>query len=160
MIDATDMSTPVTRGELREEIERLEIRLDQKFERLEQKLDQKLEQKLDQKLAHMATKADLEIWGGALHMAMKTNFEIWGEALFERLLIELARHIKAVQESLPIQVSAIDDKYADLAISIGHARQPRLSSTSLCYGTTTRGEDPDRGSFRRFRTVAVRVSGR
>jgi chaperonin cofactor prefoldin len=113
MIDATDMSTPVTRGELREEIERLEIRL-------EQKLDQKLEQKLDQKLAHMATKADLEIWGGALHMAMKTNFEIWGGALFERLLTELARHVKAVQESLPIQVSAIDDKYADLPARVSH----------------------------------------
>jgi hypothetical protein len=37
------ISTPVTRGELREEIERLEIRL-------------------DQKLAQLATKADLEIW--------------------------------------------------------------------------------------------------
>jgi chaperonin cofactor prefoldin len=101
MIDATAMSTPVTRGELREEIERLEIRL-------------------DQKLAHMATKADLEIWGGALHMAMKTNFEIWGGALFERLLTELARHVKAVQESLPIQVSAIDDKYADLPARVSH----------------------------------------
>jgi chaperonin cofactor prefoldin len=105
MIDATDTSTPVTRGELREEIERLEIRLDQK---------------LDQKLAHMATKADLEIWGGALHMAMKTDFELWGGALFERLLTELARHVKAVQESLPIQVSAIDDKYADLPARVSH----------------------------------------
>jgi hypothetical protein len=46
MADATDMSTPVTRGELREETERLEIRIEQKF---------------DHKLAHMATKTDLEI---------------------------------------------------------------------------------------------------
>lgn len=40
--DATDMSTPVTRGELREELAKFEIRLDQKF---------------DQKL---------DLWGGAL----------------------------------------------------------------------------------------------
>jgi hypothetical protein len=53
MVDATGMSTPVTRGELREEIERIEIRLDQ------------LEIRLDQKLAQLATKADLEILGDA-----------------------------------------------------------------------------------------------
>jgi len=126
MVDATDMSTPVTRGELREEIEcleiridQLEIRLDQKLEKLDQKLE-KLEQKFDQKLEHTATKADLEIWGGALHLAMKTNFEILGGALFERLLTELARHVKAVQESLPTQISAIDDKYADLPARVSH----------------------------------------
>jgi hypothetical protein len=92
MTPSTDMSNPVTRGELREEIERLEIRLEQK---LEEKLEQKLEEKLEQKLAHVATKADLEIWGGAL-------------------MAELARHTKAVQESMSTQVSVIDEKYADL----------------------------------------------
>src|SRR4051812_43163219 len=54
MIDATDMSTPVTRGELRAELEQFEIRLEQKLEqleiRLEIRLEKKLEQKLDQKL--------------------------------------------------------------------------------------------------------------
>jgi chaperonin cofactor prefoldin len=127
MVDATAMSTPITRSELREEIERLEtrfdqleIRFDQKLELLEQKLEQKLEKKFDQKLAPMATKADLEIWGGALHMAMKTNFESLGGVLFERLQTELARHVKAVQESLPIQISAIDDKYADLPARVNH----------------------------------------
>lgn len=48
MFDATDRSTPVTRGELRAELEQLEIRL---------------EQKLEQRLAHLATKAELELWG-------------------------------------------------------------------------------------------------
>ena len=136
------MSTPVTRGELRAEIAHLEVRLEHKFEqmleekleqkldqkldqkleeklekkleeKLEQKLDQKLEQKLDQKLdeklekrlAHLATKADLEIWGGAL---------------LERLLTELARHTKAIQESMSIQISAVDDKYADLPARVSH----------------------------------------
>lgn len=76
----------MTRAELREEIERLEIRI-------------------DHKLTPMATKADLEIWGGAL---------------FEHLMTELSRHAKAVQESLPTQVSAIDDKYADLPARVSH----------------------------------------
>jgi chaperonin cofactor prefoldin len=98
------MSTPVTRGELRKEIERLEIRLDQKLDRLDQKFDQKF----TQMASTMATKTDLEIWGGAL---------------FERLLTELARHTKAVQEALSTQVSAIDDKYADLP-----ARMNRLEA--------------------------------
>jgi hypothetical protein len=105
MVDPTGMSTPVTHGELREELERLEIHLEQKFE---------------QERAHMATKTDLEIWGGALHMAMKTNFEIWGGALFERLMTELARHVKAIQEAMSTQVSVIDDKFADLPARVSH----------------------------------------
>jgi len=47
MVDATDMSTPVTRGELREELEQFK-------------------QQLNEQLALLATKAELEIWGGAL----------------------------------------------------------------------------------------------
>ncbi|HEX7838036.1 MAG TPA: hypothetical protein VF469_11265 [Kofleriaceae bacterium] len=92
----TDMSTPVTRGELRAEIEQLEIRL-----------EQKLDQKLDQKLAHVATKADLEVWG-------------------QRLLTELARHTKAIEEALSAQVSVVDEKYADLP-----GRVKRLETTVL-----------------------------
>ena len=45
MVDATDMSTPVTRGELRKE------------------------------LAHLATKAELEIWGGALLARLMARIE-------------------------------------------------------------------------------------
>ena len=104
MVDPTDMSTPVTRGELREEIERLEIRLDQKLDRLDQQFDQKFAQMANK----MATKADLEIWGGAL---------------LERLLTELARHTKASQEEMLMRISAIDDKYADLP-----ARMNRLEA--------------------------------
>lgn len=108
MANPTDMTTPVTRGELREELAQLEIRLEQKLEeKLDQKLEQKLEEKLDrmldqklqQRLAHLATKADLEIWGGAL---------------LARIQTDLARHTKAIQEALSAQVSALDDKYTDL----------------------------------------------
>jgi hypothetical protein len=90
MVASTDMSTPVTRGELREEIEQLEIRL-------------------EDKLAHMATKADLEIWGGAL---------------LERLMTELARHTRAIQEAMATQISVVDEKYADLP-----GRVSRLETT-------------------------------
>ena len=126
MLDAMDTSTPVTRGELREEIaqletrldqklenleSRLETRLDQKLENLETRLDQKLDRKLDQKLVHVATKADLDLWGGAL---------------LERLLTELARHTRASQEAMLTQISVIDEKYADLP-----ARVTRLEATVL-----------------------------
>jgi exonuclease VII large subunit len=99
MDDATNMSTPVTRGELKAELEQFEIRLDQK---LDQKL-QKLEQKLDQKLG---------LWGGALRAQI--------EASEQRLLTELARHVRAIQEALSTQVSVIDEKYADLPARVKH----------------------------------------
>jgi hypothetical protein len=102
MIGPDDMSTPVTRGELREEIAQLEIRLDQK-------LDQKLEQRFTQMTAQMASQ-----------MATKRDLELWGGALFERLQIELARHTRAIQETLSRQVSTIDDKYADLPARVSH----------------------------------------
>jgi hypothetical protein len=48
----------------------------------------------------MATKADLEIWGGAL------------------LETELARHTKAVQEAMSKQISTVDEQYADQPASV------------------------------------------
>jgi hypothetical protein len=104
--DAIDMSSPVTRGELREELAQLEIRLEAK---LESKLDQKLESKLDQKL---------EMWGGAL-LARIADSE-------RRLLAELARHCNSIQESLSKQLSVIDEKYADLP-----ARVTRLEAKAF-----------------------------
>lgn len=106
MFDATDMSTPVTRGELRAELEQLEIRL---------------EQKLEQKLAHLATKAELEIWGGALLARIESGERPLLETLLERidsseqrLLAELARHTRASHEDMMKQFSILDEKYADL----------------------------------------------
>jgi hypothetical protein len=80
-----DMTTPVTRGELRDELQQLEARVDRKLERLDEKL---------------------EAWGGALLARIES-----GE---QRMLAELARHAKAIQEALSTQGSAIDEKYADL----------------------------------------------
>lgn len=110
--DASDMSTPVTRGELHEELARFEARIEQRFERLEQKLERKLEQKMEDRLEQFEQKLDQKL---------NTAFEIWGGALLariaeseQRLLAELARHTRAVYESMAGQISAIDEKYAEL----------------------------------------------
>jgi ubiquinone biosynthesis protein UbiJ len=100
--DATDMSTPVTRGELREEFARFEIKVDQKLDQLERRLDLKFDQKL-------------EIWGGAL-VARIADSE-------RRMIAELARHCNAMQEALSKQISVIDEKYSDLP-----ARMRRLEA--------------------------------
>ena len=97
MTSAMDVSAPVTRGELRAEIEQLEIRL-------------------EQRLALMATKADLEIWAGAL---------------MERMSAEIARHTRAVQEEMRSQVAVIDDKYKDLP-----GRVSRLEAAVFPSSTT------------------------
>jgi hypothetical protein len=101
MIDAGDMSTPVTRGELRAEL-----------------------QQLEQKLAHLATKNELEIWGGGLLARIESTetrlierierLEERSILLEDRLLAELARHTKAICEEMSRRMSAIDEKYADL----------------------------------------------
>jgi hypothetical protein len=59
-----------------------------------------------QELAERATRRDLEIWGGALVARM--------DGMEHRLSAELARHARAIQESMQAQVSASDEKYADL----------------------------------------------
>lgn len=51
-----------------------------------------LEIRLEQKLAHLATKAELEAWGGALLARIES-----GE---QRMLTELARHAKAIQDAV------------------------------------------------------------
>jgi hypothetical protein len=115
MLESTDMSTPVTRGELKAELEQFEIRLEQ---RLEDKLERKLEEKFDQKLG---------LWGGALMArieageqrlaqridGLERRFDVF-DGMEQRLLAELARHTRAIQESMSAQSSAIDEKYADL----------------------------------------------
>jgi len=121
MDDSTDMSIPVTRGEFLEAFAQLEVRL----ERLEQRLEQKFEQKLD----HLATKVrvELEIWGGALLARIEAGERRqpeWAASLEQRLLTDLARHTKAACEMMAMQISAIDDKYAELP-----GRVSRLEAT-------------------------------
>jgi hypothetical protein len=120
MIDSIDMSTPVTRGELKAELEQFEIRLEQRLEdKLERKLEDKLEDKLERKLERkLEDKFDqkLGLWGGALMAridGLERRFDVF-EGMEQRLLAELARHARAIQESMSAQISAIDEKYADL----------------------------------------------
>jgi hypothetical protein len=48
------------------------------------------------------------------------------EASEQRLLTELARHVRAIQEALSTQISVIDEKCADLPV-----RVKRLETTVL-----------------------------
>jgi hypothetical protein len=120
MASTTDMSTPVTRGELQAELAPLATKaeLHAALAPLATKAELHaalvplatkaelvpLATKAD--LVPLATKAELDLWGGALLARM--------EASEQRLLAELARHIKAAFESMSTQISVIDEKYADL----------------------------------------------
>jgi exonuclease VII large subunit len=125
MSGAIDMSTPVTRGELREELEQLRQTLRQD---LRQELGHEFRQALQLEVSKLATKHELEMWGGALLARIETgerrlvkelnrlNERIGSteQRLNERMRVELARHSKANHESMVTLISAIDDKYKDL----------------------------------------------
>jgi hypothetical protein len=89
--ESSDMSAPVTRGELRIELA-------------------ELEQKLEKKLEKYATKVDLELWGGALFERLL----VMEERLEQRLSAQMARHSNALFERLESLVSVVDEKYQDL----------------------------------------------
>lgn len=124
MAEHDDM-TPVTRGELREELAAFEIRL-------EAKLEAKLEEKFDIKLG---------LWGGALTAqidmlgarvdSLATHFEAmvvqvnasfvkFGEAIDakfaaseQRMFAEFARQA-SLDERHQTEIAVVDDKYKDL----------------------------------------------
>jgi hypothetical protein len=98
MTASEDMSTPVTRGELREDLARLEVRFDHK----------------------------LEMWGGALLARIESSekrtlavLAMTIESLEKRLLVELARHVTAFQEAVSTQIAVVDEKYAELPARVG-----------------------------------------
>jgi BMFP domain-containing protein YqiC len=106
--DVADMSTPVTRGELRDELAQLESRVDDKLDRLERKFDN-----------------NLCLWGEALaaqirESAAQTAAQMAAQMAAQiresekRLLNELARHVQAVFESMTKMISVVDEKYNDL----------------------------------------------
>jgi uncharacterized protein (DUF3084 family) len=140
MTNETNMSTPVTRDELRDELTQLEQRVDQRFEQVDQRfeqvdqrfeqvdqrfeqvdqrfeqVDQRFEQISDQ-LTKMATKVELGLWGGALLDRLDrltTEFARQLEQSEKRLMTELARHAQANHEASLKFLAAIDDKYTDL----------------------------------------------
>ena len=103
----SDMSSPVTRGELREELAALEQRLEQKFE---QKFVTKDDLRLE--LQNYPTKEDLR--NELAKYATKQDLDTWGGALLERMTVEIGRAVRAAMESVRISVNAVDDQYRDL----------------------------------------------
>jgi hypothetical protein len=70
-----------------------------------------------EEIAQLATKAELEIWGGALLARIESGEQRLLKHIDsseQRLLVEVARHIRASQEEMSRQLSVIDEKYADL----------------------------------------------
>lgn len=121
-----DMSTPVTRGELRDELALFEARIERKFDdkldNLERKIDAKLdnlERRFDGKLDNLEHKIDGKL--DNLERRLNNNMGLWGEALAtqikeseKRLSSELARHMQAGFEAMTAQIASFDDKYKDL----------------------------------------------
>jgi hypothetical protein len=138
MFGPTDMSTPVTRGELREELEHIH----RKFQDFQQELRIELKAELaplatkaelaplatkaelKAELAPLATKAELAILATKAELvplATKVELELWGGALLaridrteQRMSAELARHAGAIHEAMTALFAASDEKYADL----------------------------------------------
>jgi hypothetical protein len=138
--NAADMTAFVTRGELKEEFALFE-------------------QKLDVRFAQLATRADLEVWGGALddrwanridqveqrlHADLGKRIDQAEQRLHadlgkridqaeQRLHDDLAMLAKSHQESMATLISIIDEKYADLP-----ARVKRLEAASSTPGGAER----------------------
>jgi hypothetical protein len=133
MADATDMSTPVTRGELRAEIAPLATKAELRAEIAPLATKAELQSAIaplatKAEIALLATKAEIallatkaELRAEVALLATKVELDLWGGALlarmdaFEhRLLAEVARHTNATFEAMSTQISVIDEKYADL----------------------------------------------
>jgi len=117
----SDMLEPVTRGELQEELKQLRLEIKQAIEPL-------------------ATKVELELWGGALRaqitsdlqrslqQQMQQQMQHIQQMLQQQMLhmqqqlqntqqqlqLDLARHANALHESMVALVHAHDEKYTDL----------------------------------------------
>ncbi|MDB4959369.1 MAG: hypothetical protein JWO36_6938 [Myxococcales bacterium] len=130
MAKRSDMSSPVTRAELRQELSierkayqaslRSEIRsieerfatkadLQRELERFATKAD------LERELERFATKADLERYATKADLdlvvgAISSKIDLMGK----QLSAEIAQHTRAAQESMQTQIAAVDDKYLDL----------------------------------------------
>ena len=106
-MNSMDLTTPVTRGELREELAvvRAEIsELDAKQGGMEQRLG-----------------ADLARHGGALQEAMRTEIAVSQKAMRteiagveQRLGADLARHAGALREAMKSEFAAFDERYSPL----------------------------------------------
>ena len=107
MAKRSDMSHPVTRGELREELAPYATKLD--LERFATKVDlERFATKLD--LERYATKLDLETWGFALKDHLDANFARFAKQISD----DLARQVRVIDERQRTEFVAVDDQYKDL----------------------------------------------
>lgn len=134
MSNEADMSTPVTRGELREELAVFGQELRQEFRRdfvtkaefqeevarlaTKEELRQEVaklatKEELRQEVAKLATREELEHWGGALH-ALLVRMDQRIDQLRLDVQTDIARQMGVLQEWFSRAISTIDDKYADL----------------------------------------------
>lgn len=100
MSNATDMSTPVTRGELREELDVLRQEMATKFDWWGGALLERIkdsETRFDAKLAGVEERLSTELVGAE-----------------KRLSAELAQHAKALHESMEKLISGSYERFADL----------------------------------------------
>jgi hypothetical protein len=120
-VNATDMTAPVTRGELREELAVLRQEVHQRISSLEEKHGGILENhgrvlehhsRLLENHGRLLEKngRDLELWGGALLERMKES----EQRLAKQLGAEIARHIGAIQEDMQKQFAAFHEAFGDL----------------------------------------------
>ena len=109
-----DMSTPVTHGELRDEIELL----DQKFKQWLEAWAGALIPRMDaseQRLTRRIEAVELRIEDTEQRLTQRIDaVELRIEATGRQLSEERARHTGAILESMAMQIAVIDEKYADL----------------------------------------------
>jgi hypothetical protein len=153
MSDAMDMTTPVTRGELRAELERFEDKLDKKFEprfaQMATKADlAQTKAELAQMVSQMATKADLaqtkaELAQMVSQMATKADLaqtatnaalaqtstkielELWGGALLER--------IKSGEQRLEQRIDRLSEELARHANAICETLTAQIAASAEAY---------------------------
>ena len=114
MMDSTDMTTPVTRGELHEVLSQV---------KQEQRRDlREVIEPLATKAAiePLATKVELAVWGGAVVARMQQGeqridrLEQQFQQFEQRMFTELARHTSAILEAMRTEIKACVEPFADL----------------------------------------------
>ena len=155
MMDSTDMSTPVTRGELQDVLSQVkqEHRRDLREATSPLATKAELHHEIQIAIAPLATKAELEMWGGALVARIQQgeqrigNLERGQEQLIglvqqtqqqiqhteQRLLAELARHTSAILEAMRTEIKACIEPLADLP-----GRMTRVEAAVFGPGSGTR----------------------
>ena len=98
MDEQADMAAPVTRGELREELAKLELKIEVWGGALADRIG-----KLETRVGKLEKRFD----------ALEKRFDAL-EKRVDGLYHELARHTNAILEAIQGRVSVIDEKYADL----------------------------------------------